>query len=118
MFSFHRSVSLFSWAVLFRLGGGSTTLSALLYVVAIGVSVGGIWYEKKGRRFLATTQVKRRICPKRGRAQKRGGKKRGTADSTVGWSVDERRDERPGGGGEGKAVEEGRRFERPNALPF
>eukprot|EP00752_Nemacystus_decipiens_P008855 g7902.t1 len=30
--------------------------AALLYVVAIGVSVGGIWYEKKGRRFLATTQ--------------------------------------------------------------
>lgn len=116
MFSF-RSVSLLSWAVL---GGFSTTLSALLYVVAIGVSVGGIWYEKKGRRFLATTQVRRRICPRgEGRAQKRGGgEKRGTADSTVGWSVDERGDERPGGGGEGKAVEEGRRFERPDALPF
>lgn len=30
--------------------------AALLYVVAIGVSFGGIWYEKKGRGLLATTQ--------------------------------------------------------------
>lgn len=31
--------------------------SALLYVVAIGVSFGGIWYEKNGRQMMATRQV-------------------------------------------------------------
>lgn len=47
--------------------------SALLYVVAIGVSFGGILYEKNGRRFLATTQVR-----SKGRGEeRRGGEKRG-----------------------------------------
>ncbi|CAM9665459.1 unnamed protein product [Pylaiella littoralis] len=30
--------------------------AALLYVVAIGVSFGGIWYEKNGRQMMATRQ--------------------------------------------------------------